>query len=253
LRVLRNEAQPSSKEELSWIELVGRRSGIDAPVKASSHPTTVMTIQDLQRKHANLLEESLILFEESANLFEERNSLFAERHNLRTNVATLQDNLSVASELCDKLKHDIALLKSEHADTQQHLKEALAERTKLAQEINTSTAETETLRADIDAAVEAAISKRVKAIESESEAVHAKNARLVEQIAALLRELKRFIPPKTKCPQCDGHAIYYDLSTYRSGSDYEPRASADVCGHCRGAGYVPNPDRQIINTVESNL
>ncbi|MEN3373720.1 hypothetical protein, partial [Dechloromonas sp. ZS-1] len=68
-------------------------------------------------------------------------------------------------------------------------------------------------------------------------------------------KVRRYSIPggRRKCPVCEGHSTYYDMSTYRTGADWEGPRSVDVCVNCHGAGFIDNPEREIVNQAEAAI
>jgi hypothetical protein len=230
LRVLKNAAQPSSPEEVAWLKLVSDQNAKVAPPGSSSVQS------DADEAYDDLMTQC--------------DELLAENAMLSSKVFQLEANISNTWEQHEKI---LRQLKSDISAIQRKLEALSGDNHSLTLLASARTAELEALRADLDKAAQSALTERVKAIEADNLQVYERNVRLANQTSVLLKELKRLIPPKMKCPKCEGQAIYYDLSTYRTGSDYDPRQSADVCSNCQGAGYIRNPDRQVIGDIESYM
>lgn len=229
LRVLKNAAHPSSPEEVAWLKLVSDQSAKGAP------PGSLVK-NDADEAYDDLMMQC--------------DELLGENAKLSSSVFELEATISKDSKQHERIQRQ---LKSDISAIQRKLEALSGDNHSLTLLASARTAELEALRADLDKAAQSALTERVKAIEADNLQVYERNVRLANQTNVLLKELKRLIPPKTKCPKCEGQAIYYDLSTYRTGSDYDPRQSADVCSNCHGAGYIRNPDRQVIGDIESNL
>lgn len=242
IRVGKGEARPASPTERDWWEAVlAYRNTINAPQQPVSDdpPHKELALQQLEGRYKAGLAEKERLQEEINTLRQELGALHTTNHSNALALDAMGTKLSRAeAEIGDarqRLVHSDAELASNKALLVTQSADLKAKATRLSE-----------LETEFSLAVASGVEREVGVVMKANAEYRNANDRLAAHIAALISQLKRFIPPRIKCSQCEGIGTWYDQSTYRVGADWEGHRARDVCSACNGAGWIDNPDRDAL-------
>lgn len=225
IRVVKGDAMPASQEEKDWLLAYRRAKGNDSAQTSAISGDLTFEIGRLKKQNESLIGR-----------LESRNALLREadlsRNELEATVVQLRNEL-------DSMREKL-LAESKRANEHESASLLLREKYKA-------------LSDDVELRIQALIDDRHREIEQKNSRVVEKNKNLAALIVELNKAVRKEHTMRIKCPVCEGASTYYDMSTYRVGADYEGPRPVDVCGNCRGAGFIDNPKRDVIARAEAAI
>lgn len=225
IRVVNGDAMPASQEEAEWFRVYQNW-------KSQGNVTVPDATDELKRQLRLVESRQAALLRE---LEEKKESLEATELSNRELNSTLSGVRKELLAMHDKYIAEVA--RANECDSK----------------AKSATAKCLELSEMLEQRIQSLIDARHREIESEISRVVEKNQHLASLIVELNQKIRKEHSKRIKCPVCEGHSTYYDMSTYRTGADWEGPRSVDVCANCHGAGFIDNPEREIVNQAEDAI
>ena len=241
VRVGKGDALPASPTEVEWWEaVVAYRNGTNSAQQISSDSDQVSEIRRLKEQFNLVTAEKEKLSNQLSTLQLQTKSLHEAANRDSLTIENLSAKLTQAETDLKNAHQTLTRLNSELTSTKNLLVAQSAD-------LEAKTNRLSLLESDFSRAVEDGVKQEVGNVLEANTEYRNINNKLSSHVAALISQLTRFIPPRVKCPKCEGVGTWYDQATYRTGADWEGHPARDVCQACRGAGWITNPERDALN------